>query len=43
MYDLQEDSFHTLPELSQGIIVLDAATSNIPGFLWRNTYAYQLS
>jgi hypothetical protein len=36
-------SFHTLPELSQGIIVLDVATSNIPGCLWRETYAYQLS
>jgi hypothetical protein len=43
MYDLQEDSYHTLPELSQGIIVLDAVTSNIPGFLRRDTYAYQLT
>jgi hypothetical protein len=36
-------SFHKLPELSQGINVVHAAISNIPGFLWRDTYVYQLS
>jgi hypothetical protein len=37
MCDFHEYYFQKLPQLSQVINVLDAAASNIHGFLWRDT------
>jgi hypothetical protein len=37
-FDLKEFSFQKLTQFSQANNVLDAAASNINGFLWRDTW-----